>query len=208
MVSENDGRMDIGTVRKSSFIGHPLEVLGDTYGVFELLMDTSKIKPILSGMLCSQEYWQQKSRLPVVLSTFPFSTLAREISSSCPSTPLYQIGNVERMVVGDSRHAMNLGDQLAFEIFSTVMRISDMDIFLLGASNLYISDRKGFQRDFTDVFWSSFISSLLIRNDRIRLLVLSRGGLRYVDDLLTGYIVARLRIEVSDQSLMTRLIYL
>ncbi|MCY0852320.1 hypothetical protein [Thermoplasma acidophilum] len=208
MVSESDGPSSSKTGGISSSMTHPLDMLGDTYGIFDLMMDTSSIKPILTEILCSSDHWRRNGRHPVVLSTFPFSAIAREINASCSEALFYEIANVERMIVGDSRHAMNLGDQLAFEIFSTVMMISDLDIFLLGASNLYLSDRRGFNRDLTDVFWSSFISSLLMRNDRNRLFILIKGGLKYVSDLLSEYIVARISMELSDQTIRIRLIYL
>ncbi|WP_297215274.1 hypothetical protein [Thermoplasma sp.] len=184
------------------------DVLNDRYGVFELVIEKAKINASLIRLFRDSKEWEQRNRFPVIISSFSFSSFSGDIKSKCSDTKFYAIANVDRMIVGDSRHAVNLGDQLAFEIFSSVLRITDLDIFLLGASDIYISDRRGFNREFTETFWNSCISSLLARNDRNRLFWINWGGLRDVEEILASYTIASIYLDISGQSSIIKVKFL
>ena len=83
-------------------------------------------------------------RSAIVLYNFGYEDIARQVSSNCKNSTLLEIGNIDRAIIGDSRHAANLGDQMASEIFADSMKFRKLDIFIIGASNIFLSDRKGF----------------------------------------------------------------
>lgn len=168
----------------------------DIFGVFDLRMKVNNAPTIISLLLSDKHSDEHQERKPIVLSTFLLRGLALDLQSRFPDVTFLELANIERLIVGDSRHAMNLGDQLASEVFASVLAISNIDIYLLGASNVFISDRKGINDRYTDIFWNSFISSLMNRLDGNRLFIYNTGGVRYVEELIRGYCRASIQADV------------
>lgn len=192
---ENGKAYNIGTPS-----GSLDSTIRDLFGVFELRMKVNDAPEIISSLLSGDYAKANPERKPIILSTFLLRGLALDLQSKFPGHTFLELGNIERLIVGDSRHAMNLGDQLASELFASVLKISDIDIYLLGGSNLFISDRKGINDRYTDLFWNSFISSLMNRLDRNRLLIFNTGGVRYVEELLKGYYRAAIHADLVHDS--------
>jgi len=95
--------------------------------------------------------------------------VARDIKNQCNTAGFFSIGNIESSITADARHARNLGDQLASEVFANMMAIASLDIFIVGADRIFISDRKGYSRRFTEEFWNAFVSSINCSRNRNRI---------------------------------------
>ena len=140
-------------------------------------------------------------RHTIVLYNFGFEATARQISSKCKNATFLEMGNLDRAIVGDSRHAGNLGDQMASEIFADSMKLRNLDIFIIGASNIFLSDRKGFSMRFTEQFWNSFISAINTINNDSRLIMFSKRGNTEVEKLLYSLSHAVVSVDIVNDGL-------
>ena len=140
-------------------------------------------------------------RSAIVLYNFGYEATARQVSSECKNSTLLEIGNIDRAIIGDSRHATNLGDQMASEIFADSMKFRKLDIFIIGASNIFLSDRKGFNMRFTEQFWNSFISAINTINNDSRLIMFNKRGNTEVEKLLISLSNALISVDVVNDSL-------
>ena len=140
-------------------------------------------------------------RSAIVLYNFGYEDIARQVSSNCKNSTLLEIGNIDRAIIGDSRHAANLGDQMASEIFADSMKFRKLDIFIIGASNIFLSDRKGFSMRFTEQFWNSFISAINTINNDSRLIMFSKRGNTEVEKLLFSLSHAVVSVDIVNDSL-------
>ena len=140
-------------------------------------------------------------RSAIVLYNFGYEDIARQVSSNCKNSTLLEIGNIDRAIIGDSRHAANLGDQMASEIFADSMKFRKLDIFIIGASNIFLSDRKGFSMRFTEQFWNSFISAINTINNDSRLIMFSKRGNTEVEKLLYSLSHAVVSVDIVNDGL-------
>ncbi len=140
-------------------------------------------------------------RSAIVLYNFGYEDIARQVSSNCKNSTLLEIGNIDRAIIGDSRHAANLGDQMASEIFADSMKFRKLDIFIIGASNIFLSDRKGFSMRFTEQFWNSFISAINTINNDSRLIMFSKRGNTEVEKLLFSLSHAVVSVDIVNDGL-------
>ncbi len=124
------------------------------------------------------------SRTTIIVYYYAFEDIAKSIKEKCQDSILLSIANVDRAIIGDARHATNLGDQMASEIFASAFGYTNLDIIMIGAGNLYLADRKGMNEKFTEHFWDSFISALNVTANNNRLILYSRKGNGDVDKML------------------------
>ncbi len=155
----------------------------------------SLLESIISHFDCGD------ARSAIVLYNFGYEEIARQVSSNCKNSTLLEIGNIDRAIIGDSRHAANLGDQMASEIFADSMKFRKLDIFIIGASNIFLSDRKGFSMRFTEQFWNSFISAINTINNDSRLIMFSKRGNTEVEKLLVSLSHAVVSVDIVNDSL-------
>ncbi|MHB1708813.1 MAG: hypothetical protein ACYCT2_04985 [Thermoplasmataceae archaeon] len=140
-------------------------------------------------------------RYAIILYNFGYEATARQVSSKCKNATLLEIGNIDRAIVGDSRHAGNLGDQMASEIFADSMKLRNLDIFIIGASNIFLSDRKGFNMRFTEQFWNSFISAINTINNDSKLIMFSKRGNTEVEKLLISLSNAVVSVDIVNDNI-------
>jgi hypothetical protein len=140
-------------------------------------------------------------RTAIILYSFGYEATARMAGSLCKNSTLLEIGNIDRAIIGDSRHAANLGDQMASEIFADSMKFRKLDVFIIGASNIFLSDRKGLNMRFTEQFWNSFISAINAINNDSRLIMFSKRGNTEVEKLLTSLSNAVVSVDIVNDSL-------
>ena len=140
-------------------------------------------------------------RSAIVLYNFGYEVTAQQVSSKCKNAILLEIGNVDKAILGDSRHAANLGDQMASEIFADSMKFRNLDIFIIGASNIFLSDRKGFNMRFTEQFWNSFISAINTINNDSRIIMFSKRGNTEVEKLLISLSNAVVSVDIVNDNL-------
>jgi len=108
-------------------------------------------------------------RKQIIIYSFGHYEVARDIKNQCSTPGFFSLGNIESSITADARHARNLGDQLASEVFANMMAIASLDIFIVGADRIFISDRKGYSRRFTEEFWNAFVSSINCSRNRNRI---------------------------------------
>ncbi|MCL5679138.1 MAG: hypothetical protein M1301_02815 [Candidatus Thermoplasmatota archaeon] len=140
-------------------------------------------------------------RSTIILYNFGYEATARAAAGKCKNATLLEIGNIDRAIIGDSRHAANLGDQLASEIFADSMKFRNLDVFIIGASNIFLSDRKGFNMRFTEQFWNSFISAVNTINNDSRLIMFSKRGNTEVEKLLISLSNAVISVDIVNDNL-------
>ena len=140
-------------------------------------------------------------RSAIVLYNFGYEATAQQVSSKCKNAILLEIGNIDKAILGDSRHAANLGDQMASEIFADSMKFRNLDIFIIGASNIFLSDRKGFNMRFTEQFWNSFISAINTINNDSRIIMFSKRGNTEVEKLLISLCNAVVSVDIVNDNL-------
>ena len=139
-------------------------------------------------------------RTTIILYSFWHEKTAKQIQSVCKDSLLLEVGNIDKAIVGDARHATNIGDQMASEIFANSMKFQNLNIFILGAGNVFISDSKGFSFRFTEHFWNSFISALNATSNNSRLIIFNKAGSSEVKDILLSLSNAVLSLDVVDGS--------
>ena len=166
-----------------------------TYPVVTIKTRESLLESVIPHYDCRDE------RSAIVLYNFSYEANARQVSTKCKNATLLEIGNIDRAIIGDSRHATNLGDQMASEIFADSMKFRNLDIFIIGASNIFLSDRKGFNMRFTEQFWNSFISAINTINNDSRLIMFSKRGNTEVEKLLTSLSNAVVSVDIVNESL-------
>ena len=154
--------------------------------------------PYLFSVICEND----AKRKPVIIYSFGHYEIARNVKNECNSAGFFSLGNVESSITADARHARNLGDQLASEVFASMMAIEDLDIFLVGADRIFISDRKGYSRRFTEEFWNAFVSSINCSKNHSRIFLYcgpeNEEVTRYLLSLSTHIISADLVDDALD----------
>jgi|GEM_PF-7040670 len=120
------------------------------------LNNNKEALPVLISLILEGSSGRNK----VTIYSYSNEAIAKTITAKFPNALIFALGNVDSAIMEGSRHAKNLGDQLASEIFVNTVAIQDLDIIVIGADRISISDRKGYSRRFTEEFWNSFISSI------------------------------------------------
>lgn len=147
-----------------------------------------------------QQCYCDGDRTSIILYSFWHEETAKRMHSICKNSFLFEVGNIDKAIVGDTRHATNLGDQMASEIFAGSMRLQKLDIFILGSGDIFISDRKGFNFRFTEHFWNSFISALNTTSNNSRVMIFNKTGSTEVKDILLRLSSAVLSLDVVEGS--------
>jgi len=135
-------------------------------------------------------------RTTIILYSFWHEKTAKQIQSMCKDSFLFEVSNIDKAVVGDTRHATNLGDQMASEIFANSMKFQNLDIFIIGAGNIFLSDRRGFNLRFTEHFWNSLIAAINTVSNNSRLIIYKKTGDSEVKDILLSLSNAVLSLDV------------
>ena len=186
---------------------HPEPILSEE-GQWSIFRDSVSKFPIISIKIRESflesiipQYDSGDDRSAIVLYNFGYEETAKQLSSECKNSVFLEIGNIDKAIIGDSRHAANLGDQMASEIFADSMKFQNLDIFIIGASNIFLSDRKGLNMRFTEQFWNSFISAINAINNNSRLIMFSKGGSGEVEKLLISLSNAVVSVDIVNDSL-------
>lgn len=153
--------------------------------------------PVLFSGLCRNGV----NRNRIIIYSHGNENLAKEIRSGCPDAGFFSLGNVESSITADSRHARNLGDQFASEIFANMMAIQNLDIIIIGADRIFISDRKGYSRRFTEEFWNSFLSSINSSRNNSRVFIQCGPGNDEVNQYLLSLCSFVLSADVIEDSI-------
>lgn len=148
----------------------------------------------------TKKFYGDRNGTSIILYSFWHEETAKRIHSICKDIFLFEVGNIDKAIVGDTRHATNLGDQMASEIFANSMKFQNLDIFILGSDNIFISDRKGFNLRYTEHFWNSFISALNTASNNSRVIIFNKTGSTEVKDVLLSLSNAILSLEVVEGS--------
>jgi len=112
--------------------------------------------PVLISLILEAKSRRNK----VIIYSYGNEAVAKTIKARYPTALIFALGNMDSAIVAGSRHAKNLGDQLAAEVFASTMAIQDLDIIVIGADRVSISDREGYSRRLTEEFWNTFTSSI------------------------------------------------
>lgn len=166
-----------------------------TYRVVTIKARESLLESVIPHYDCRDD------RSTIILYNFGYEATASLVGSRCKKAALLEMGNIDRAIIGDSRHAANLGDQMASEIFADSMEFRKLDIFIIGASNIFLSDRKGLNMRFTEQFWNSFISAVNTINNDSRLILFSKRGNTEVERLLASLSNAVVSVDIVNDSL-------
>jgi len=154
--------------------------------------------PFLFSDICEND----GERKQAIVYSFGHYEVARKVKSGCNSAGFFSLANIESSITADARHARNLGYQLASEVFASMMAIESLDIFIVGADRIFISDRKGYSRRYTEEFWNAFVSSINCSRNQNRIFLYcgaeNEEVTRYLLSLSTHIISADLVDDAMD----------